>query len=186
MRRRVSASRLALVASAALGLAGGGCCRKPPQSIVDVNLALDRAKEACAVLYAPRDLASLQVRIDEMNRLADTGSCRRARSASEPILPDVLALSERVDAEKNRALAEAQDALASAEAAVARAMEAEAGVPTSPDLAAASRSLEEARRMSGDACALPRATALARGAAREAARAGSRRSEGPEEAAGRP
>jgi hypothetical protein len=159
---------------------------------VDVNLALDRAKDACAVLYAPQDLASLQSRIDEMNRLADTGSCRRARSASEPILPEVLALSLRVDAEKNRALAEVQDALASAEAAVARAGEAEAGGPTSPDLAAASRSLEEARRMSGDACALPRAAATARGAAQEAARAvaaaraGSRRSDGPEEVAGRP
>jgi hypothetical protein len=171
MRRRGSASRIALVASTALALAGAGCCRKPAQSIVDVNLALARAKDACAVLYAPQDLASLQARIDGMNRLADTGSCARARSASEPILPDVLALSVRVEEEKGLALAEARESVASAEAAVARARRAGAGGESSPDLDAAERSLAEARRMSGDACALPRAAALARLAVREAAQA---------------
>lgn len=176
----------------ALALAGGGCCRRPPRSIVEVNLALGRAKDACATIYAPRDLASLEARIDEMNRLADGRRCARARSVAEPILPEVLALSARVESVKDVALAEAKSALESAESAVARAREAEAGGRTSPDLDAASRLLAEARRMSGDACAYPRAVALARGAAEDAERAraaalaGPRQFQEPGEAAGRP
>jgi hypothetical protein len=162
---------VALVALATLGLAGAACCRKPPQSIVEVNLALDRAKEACATVYASAELAGLEARIGEMNLLADRGNCGRARKASEPVLPEVLALSAEVDARKGRALAEAREALASADAAVDRAREAEGSAGVSPDLSAALRSLDEARRMSVDPCAFPQAASLARGAAKDADRA---------------
>jgi hypothetical protein len=192
MPRSASHEIVGLVAAAVLTLSGAACCHRPPGPIVEVNLALLRAKDACATLYAPRDVAAIEVRIDEMNRLADARKCARARSAAGPILPDVLALSARVEAERNLALDAAKSALDAAESAVERAREAEAGGRTSVELSAAERALAEARRMSGDACAYPRATLLARDAAeaaeraRAAAKAGTPGSGEPAEGARRP
>ena len=93
MQRRRPWRVAGLLVPAALDFSAAGCCGRPPASIVEVNLALSRAKEACAAVYAPRELATVEGRVEEMNRLADTRRCRKARSAAGPIRPDVLALS---------------------------------------------------------------------------------------------
>ncbi len=168
MLRRDAWRVAGLVAVSALALGQASCCRKPPASVVEVNLALSRAKEACAALYAPQELEAVESRVDEMNRLADVGKCAAAGSAAEPMQPDVLAFSNLVLERKERARAEAERSLAEAESALASARGAAAGRPAPEDLDAAERSLAMARRMSADPCSFLRAAALAREAAERA------------------
>jgi hypothetical protein len=170
MRRRRPQGVAGLVAGLALVLPVSGCCRKPPQEIVEINLALGRAKEACAAVHAPDDLAAIGRRVDEANRLADGGKCRRAREAAAPMIPEVSAFAALVEARRESARAAAEEALAKAEAALARAR-ATGGGPASPaDLLAAERALATALRIRTDPCALPKVAELAREAAEAAER----------------
>ena len=171
MQRRRPWRVAGLLVPAALAFSAAGCCGRPPASIVEVNLALSRAKEACAAVYAPRELATVEGRVEEMNRLADTRRCRKARSAAGPIRPDVLALSSLVESRKDLAWRDAERALSEAEASMARATDASLGRPGPSGLDAAGRSIALARRMSEDPCAYLRAAALAREAAAAADRA---------------
>lgn len=159
-----------LVVSASLVLVAGACCRKPPSSVIEVNLALSRAKDACAAVYAPQELADVERRVEAMNRLADEGRCRTAGAAAEPMTPDVVAFSSLVEARKDLARSEALRALAEAEAAMTRARGGTPEPPSPQTLDAAERTLTMARRMSEDACAYLRAAALAREAAEAAGR----------------
>ncbi len=161
MRRRGPWRVAGLLVPGALAFASAACCGRPPASIVEINLALTRAKEACAAIYAPQELATVENHIEEMNRLAGARKCRKASSAAGPIQPDVVALSSLVESRKNVAWTEAENALAVAEAAMARAA-ADGGPAASSSLESAGRSIALAKRMSEDPCSYLRAAALAR------------------------
>ena len=170
MRRTRPRGVVGLVAAALLVPVVSGCCRRPPQGIVEVNLALSRAKDACAVVYAPDNLAAIERRVDEINRLADARKCRRARAAAQPMMRDVLAFADLVELRRDLARVDAEDALAGAEAALTRARAVRNGGDPSAELAAAERALAVARSMRGDACAYPTVAGLAREAAEVAGR----------------
>ncbi len=167
------ASRAAVrtVLVCATTLLAAGCCRKTPESVVDVNKALGEAKDRCATVYAASDLAGVQSRVADMNRLADARKCRKARRAAVPLLPEVQALKSKAEDARAGARAESDAALARADAAVAAARGAEAGRYAASDLAAANAHLEEARRKATDPCAYPQAQALAGQAGASAERA---------------
>lgn len=148
-----------------------GCCRKPPQEVVDVNLALVRAKDACASAYAAGYLSAVQSRVDGMNALADARKCGKARKVAQPIRPEIAALAERTAAERSRVELDSRSALAAADAAIDFATVAGAQRYAAPDLDAARAKLDDARRMAGDPCALIQAAALAREASATAERA---------------
>jgi hypothetical protein len=171
MVRRVPRRSAGLVVSTSLALVAGACCRKPPSSVVEVNLALSRAKDACAAVYAPQELADVERRVEAMNRIADAGKCRTAGSAAEPMKPEVMAFCSLVEARKDLARSEAGRALADADAAMARARGGASDPPSPGALDAAERALSMARRMSEDACSYLRAASLAREAVEAAGRA---------------
>jgi hypothetical protein len=170
MRRTGPRAVVGLVAGAALVPIVLGCCRKAPQGVVEVNLALGRAKSACATLYAPEGLAAIERRITEVNRLADQGKCRRAREAADPVLPEVVEFAALVEARRDVAGVEADEALAAAQSALQRAKAAPEAPGEPGRYGAAERTLAAALRMRADPCALPTVADLAREAAEAAER----------------
>ena len=150
MRERVRGIRSLAIT---IGLLSSvSCARKPPQEIADANLAVDRARAACASQFAPAALGEASTALGELNALAVEQKFGQARRTA----PRVVALADQAAstaaAGRDQARAAAAAAIQRAQAAIDDAERAQAATRAEAGLAAARARLEESRRLGGSPC----------------------------------
>jgi len=151
---------LILACAGALALVTG-CAKAPPQSVADVNAAINQAKAGCASVFAAQDLAPVQAKVDEMNRLAGEKKYRKSGKIAEPLLPEIKTVAAKSDEAKAKAKADADAAVARAEKALDSARQAESEKYAAADYNGAKAKLDDAKRKAGDPCTITQATAVA-------------------------
>ncbi len=170
--RAIKVSRGMAVAVMALGLVAVGCSKQLPQEVADANMALNEAKDACASVYAPDQLADVQSSADEMNAMADDKKMKKARKAAEPLMSDISALRSSADGARAGARDSADAAIKSAEGKIAAAKTAGADQYASSEYRDANSKMAAAGKAFADPCNYAEAERLAMeaGKAADAAR----------------
>ncbi|MDH3627806.1 MAG: LysM peptidoglycan-binding domain-containing protein [Acidobacteriota bacterium] len=171
MRQRLSHFSIAFTAVLVLLAIASGCAGTIPQEVVDVNRALQDAKDACATVYATDSLSGVQSGVDSMNALADDNRYRKARKEAGPLASRVSGLETEAASARTEAKSAAETAIANAEALVEKAHEVEADEYAPETCSSLRAKVNAAKEAAADPCRYTEATGLAGEAAELAERA---------------
>ena len=142
-----------------------GCSKKKSiQAVEDLNKAFGMAKDGCASVYAPDDLAKVGKDVDEANTLKDDKKWKKALNKAEATSPEVANLTTVTGQTREQAQREAKEALGAADAAMKEADAAQASQYGGSYYAEGKAKLEAAKKNAGDACKWREAAAQAKAA----------------------
>jgi nucleoid-associated protein YgaU len=142
-----------------------GCAKKKAiQAVEDLNKAFGDAKDGCASVYAPDDLASVGKDVDEANRLKDDNKWKKALNKAEATSPDVQNLNTVTGQTREQAQRDAKEALGAADAALKEAEAAEASKYGGAYYSEGKAKLEAAKKNANDPCKWAQAATEAKAA----------------------
>jgi nucleoid-associated protein YgaU len=142
-----------------------GCAKKKSiQAVEDLNRAFGDAKDACASVYAPDQMAKVAKDVDEANSLKDNKKWKKALKQAEATTPGVQELHTTTDQSKEDAQRAAKEALNAADAAMNEANAAEAAKYGGSYYTEGKAKLESAKKKAGDPCTWREAAAEAKAA----------------------
>lgn len=142
-----------------------GCAKKKAiQAVEDLNKAFGDAKDGCASVYAPKDLADVGKGVDEANQLKDDKKWKKALNKAEETSPDVQNLVTVTGQNREQAQRDAKEALGAADAALKEAEAAEASKYGGSYYSEGKGKLEAAKKSANDPCKWKQAAADAKAA----------------------